>query len=84
MIVAGYYGFTLDVLVSVCLSISCLSIRILFPDDNLSKHQWIFTKLGMCIDIVEIWFGIAIGQMSSDFDGYLPETGPYFCFRMIT
>ena len=30
-----------------------------FPDDNLSKHQWIFTKLGMCIDIVEIWFGIA-------------------------
>ena len=25
-----------------------------FPDDNLSKHQWILTKLGMCIDIVEI------------------------------
>ena len=25
-----------------------------FQDDNLSKHQWIFTKLGMCIDIVEI------------------------------
>ena len=25
-----------------------------FPDDNLSKRQWIFTKLGMCIDIVEI------------------------------
>ena len=24
-----------------------------FPDDNLSKHKWIFTKLGMCIDIVE-------------------------------
>ena len=33
-----------------------------FPDVNLSKHQWIFTKLGMCIDIVEIWFGIANGQ----------------------
>ena len=26
----------------------------LFPDDNLSKHQRIFTKLGMVIDIVEI------------------------------
>ena len=38
-----------------------------FPDDNLSK-QWIFTKLGMCIDIVEIWFGIANGQISSMFD----------------
>ena len=25
-----------------------------FPDDNLSKYQWIFTKLGMWIDIVEI------------------------------
>ena len=35
-----------------------------FPDDNLSKRQWIFTKLGMCIDIVEIWFGIASGQIS--------------------
>ena len=33
----------------------------LFPDDNLNKHQWIFTKLDMCIDIVEIWFGIANG-----------------------
>ena len=35
----------------------------LFLVDNLSKYQWIFTKLGMCIDIVEIWFGIANGQI---------------------
>ena len=34
-----------------------------FPDDNLGKHQWIFTKLGMCIDIVEVWFGVANGQI---------------------
>ena len=39
-----------------------------FPDNNLSKCQWIFTKLGMCIDIVEIWFGVANGQISSNFD----------------
>ena len=52
-----------------------------FPDDNLSKHQWIFTKLGMCIDIVEIWFGIANAQISSI---YLPETRPYFRFWTIT
>ena len=32
-----------------------------FPDDNLSKCQWIFTKLGVCIGIVETWFGIADG-----------------------
>ena len=41
----------------------------LLPDDNVSKHQLIFTKLGFCIDIVEIWFGIANGQFSSKFDG---------------
>ena len=30
-----------------------------FPGDNLSKYRWILTKLGVCIDIVVIWFGIA-------------------------
>ena len=66
---------------SVCRTFVCLS----FPDDNLSKHQWIFTKLGMCIDIVDVWFGIANWQILWDFDGsYLPETCPYFRFRTIT
>ena len=41
-----------------------------FPDDNLS-NRWILAKLGMCIDIVEIWFGIANGQISSIFDGVI-------------
>ena len=44
-IVVGYYGLTLAVPVSVHLSVFS------FPDDNLSKCQWIFTKLGVCIDI---------------------------------
>ena len=39
-----------------------------FPDENLSKCQWNFTKFGMCIDIVEICFGFANGQISSIFD----------------
>ena len=74
-IVAGYYGFTLDVRVSVCPSV-CQSyiypsIRFSFSDDNLSKYQWIFTKLGMCIDIMEIWFGIANEQISSKFYGVI-------------
>ena len=34
----------------------------LFPDDNSNKCQWIFTKLGVSIDIVGIWFGMANGQ----------------------
>ena len=39
-----------------------------FPEDNLIKCQLIFTKLGMCIDIVEIWFGLANGKLSFIFD----------------
>ena len=66
MIVAGYYSITLDIRVSVHPSFVCPSIHFSLPDDNLSKHQWIFTILGMCIDIVEIWFGIANGQISSN------------------
>ena len=67
-IVAGYYSFMLDIRVSVHQSVIRLSICILFLDDYLSKHQWIFTKLCMCIDIIEVWFGIANSQISSNFD----------------
>ena len=68
MIVAGHYVFTLDIPVSIHPSVICPSVHISFPDDNLSKHQWIFTKLSMCIDILEIWFGIVNGLISSNFD----------------
>ena len=33
-----------------------------FLDDNLGKCQGILTKLGTCIDIKEIWFGILMGK----------------------
>ena len=72
---SGYYGFTLVVCVSVCyLSVCHMSIRTCvfsFPDVNLNKYQCIFAKLCMCIDIVEIWFGIANGQILSIFDGVI-------------
>ena len=42
----------------VCPSVVCLSV-FSFPDDNFNKNHWISTKLSLCIDIVEIWFGIA-------------------------
>ena len=48
---------------SICQSV-CQSVFSLL-DDNWSKCPWIFTKPGLCIDIVEIWFGIANGQISS-------------------
>ena len=54
---------------SVVLSVICPSICSYFHFRTItSKCQWIFTKLGMCIDIVEIWFGIASKQISSVFD----------------
>ena len=55
-----------------------------FPDDNFSKYQWIFTKLGMCIDIVENCFENSDGQISSVFDSYLAGTYQYFHFWTIT
>ena len=75
MIVAGYYGFTLDIHVSVR-----LSIHISFLDDSLCKHQWIFTELFMCIDIVEISFGIANGQLSSVLEELSARDRPIFSF----
>ena len=38
----------------------------------------------MPIDIVEIWFGIANGQISSISICYLPMTDPYFRFKTIS
>ena len=39
-----------------------------FQDNDLSKSQWILTKFDVCIDIVEICFGIAHRQILSIFD----------------
>ena len=134
---AGYYSFTLDVRVSVRLSVVCPSICLsvsrfqmitwvnngfssnlvcvlilwksglgllmgkfrqfftelsaqgmpifLFPGDNLSKQLWIVTKLGMCIDILQTWFGIANGQIFSNFDVVIcPRHAHIFVFGTIT
>ena len=53
---------------------ACHTSVFLFPDDDLSKYQWTFTKFGMCIDIVELCFGIANGEISSIFGSYLSAT----------
>ena len=54
-----------------------------FLDNKLSKYQWIFTKLGMCVAIVKIYIGVANGRISSIFDSYLPAIHLYFTFRTI-
>ena len=40
-----------------------------FLHNNISKYQWIFTKFGICIDIVKVWFEIANTQISLIFVG---------------
>ena len=51
-----------------------------FLDDNFSIYQCIFTKLGMCIDIVKICIGIANGRISFIFDrGICPQ---YICILL--
>ena len=60
------------------------SILFLFPDNNLSKHQWIFTKLAMCIDIVEIGLGLLMGNFRQFLTELSAGDTPYFHFRTIT
>ena len=52
-----------------------------FSDDNLSEYQWIFTKLGMCIDIVEICLGLQMDKFRR-FSSYLPTTRYRLTFRI--
>ena len=54
-----------------------------FPDENLSKHQWIFTKLGMCTELWRSGLGLLMGKFHQ-FLTELPETCPYFRFWTIT
>ena len=44
-----------------------------FPDSNLSKYQLevILTKFAICIDVREICFGIANGQILSNLYGVI-------------
>ena len=65
-LVAGYYDIMLDVHVflhlTVHLSYLRPSICISFPDNNLSKYQWIFVKLGIRIDIRRSGLGLLMGK----------------------
>ena len=41
---------------------ACNTSEISFTNNNLSKYQWIFTKLGMCIDIVQSCLEFLMGN----------------------
>ena len=52
----------------------------LFPDYNLSSKQGIFTKLAICIDIKEIWFGLLMGKFRKMFIELSAWDTPIFLF----
>ena len=69
-IVEVWFGIANGQISSIFNSVICLPYMSVFSflDNNLRKYQSIFTKLGMCIDIIEIWFVIVNGKISSIFD----------------
>ena len=54
-------GLLMDKFLQLFIDLPSTSV-FLIPDYNLSKCQWNFTKLGMCIDIVEICLGLLMGK----------------------
>ena len=57
------FGIASRQISSILTELSACGISIFsFPDDNLRKYQWIFTKLGLCIDIVEISLELLMGK----------------------
>ena len=64
-------------------SIICTYVRLsifLFRMITWVNINGSITKLGMCIDIMDIWFGIANGQISSIFYGVSAWDMPIFSF----
>ena len=50
------------------------------PDDNLSKYQWIFAKLGMCIDMWRSSLGLLIGKFCQFLTELSARDMPVFLF----
>ena len=63
----------------MCPSVN-VSVHFSFPDDNLSKHQWISTKVGVCINIVEICMGLLMGKFHQIFTELSAQDTPIFSF----
>ena len=55
-----------------------------FPDNNFSKYQWVFTKLAMCIDIVEVCLGMLIAKFHQFLTVICPgyESGKVLSFHI--
>ena len=56
--VSRWTSVCLSVHLDVCLSVVCLSVCFSLSDDNLNKHQWIFTKLGMLLMIMAGYYSL--------------------------
>ena len=60
---------------------ACDTFVFLFLDNNLGRSQWIFTKLDVCIDVVESWFGMGkFHQFVSELSAHDMITAGYYRF----
>ena len=65
----------------MCLSVHHPSVRFSFLDDNLSKHQWISTNLGMCALILWVsGLGLLLGKFRKIFTELSARDTPIFSF----
>ena len=69
----------MSVHLSVCSSVVRPSV-FSFLDDNGSKYQWTFTKLGVCIDIRRLGFGFLMGKFRQFLTELSAHNMPEFLF----
>ena len=66
---------------SIFLQLSARDMSVFsLPDDNFCKYKWIFTKRGMCIYIMTIWFVIANRQILSSYTELFARNKSVFSF----
>ena len=69
---------------SVCPSVRPSSVRFLFPDDNLSKHNGFSSNLVCALILWISGLGLLMGKFRQIFMELSPETRPYFRLRTLT
>ena len=61
-----------------------MSVRISFLDDNLCKHQWIFTNLVCVLILWRSGLGLLMGKFCQILTVLSAGDKPKFCLQMIT
>ena len=69
--------------VSVRPSVCCMSISLFFVCNNLSKCQWIFTKLGCAVIFRKSGFGSLMGKFLTELSAFNTIMAGYYHFTFL-